>query len=206
MAESKKSLNTIDERATIISDPLRAFRFRATFQPVGKDKVFNSAITSFSGGFSSIGGLSVQTQPIGYREGGYNTTAHFVPGMTTFEPLVLTRGVLHGNDGAITWMKGLFGASSGEGYKVTDHGKSSFRCNVTIQLMDHPNAVDKKNTPRMGFYVHNAWIASLNYQDLDATRGGIMYETMSLIHEGLSIAMLDSSGNPLPGSYKPAGF
>lgn len=204
--ETKKTLNTIDTRGTIETDPLRNFRFRVNFSKVGSNGVFDSSIVNFSGGFQSVNGLSITTSPISYREGGYNTTAHMIPGMTTFSPITLTRGALFGNDSAITWMRGLFGVSSGEGLNVTDSGKSSFRVNMTIQLMDHPNASLSTNTPRMGFYVHNAWIASLNYTGLDAQAGSLMIETMELTHEGLSVAMLNPDGTAYNGSVKPNGF
>lgn len=206
MSETTKSLNVIDSRSTIETDPMRSFRFRATFKPVGSNGVFNKAITGFSGGFSSINGLSITTAPIPYREGGYNTTAHQIPGMTSFEPLTFTRGVLFGNDSAITWMRGLFGASSGEGFNVSDSGKSAFRCNVTIQVMEHPSAASTTNTPRLGFFAQNAWISSLNYGGLDAGANNIMYETMTLVHEGLSVAMLNADGSAYSGSVKPKGF
>lgn len=206
MSESSKNLNTIDTRGTIETDPMRAFRFRATFKPVGKNGVFDKAIVGFSGGFSSISGLGISTQSIPYREGGYNTTIHNVPGMTSFQPITFSRGVLFGNDSAITWMRGLFGASAGEGLNVTDSGKSAFRCNITIEVMEHPNAVNKTNTPRLGFYVHNAWISGLEYSGLNAQADGLMYETMTLVHEGLSVAMLTETGNAAAGSVKPAGF
>lgn len=206
MAETRKNIKTIDTRATIETDPMRSFRFRASFNPVGSNGVFDNAITSFSGGFASISGLSITTAPIPYREGGYNTTTHQIPGMTSFEPITLSRGVLFGNDSAITWMRGLFGASSGEGLNVTDSGKSAFRCNITIEVMEHPNAVDKTNTPRLGFFIHNAWISSLNYSNLDAGTNGIMYESMTLVHEGLSVAMLNAGGTAYQGSVKPQGF
>jgi len=206
MSESKKKLNVIDARSTIETDPMRAFRFRATFKPVGKNGVFNSAIVNFSGGFNTIGGLSITTTPIPYREGGYNTTTHMVPGMTNFEPITFSRGALFGNDSAITWMRGLFGVSAGEGFNVSDSGSSGFRCNITIEVMEHPNAVSKTNTPRLGFFVHNAWISNLAYSGLNAGENQILFETMTLVHEGLSIAMLNADGTAATGSFKPAGF
>ena len=206
MSETKKNLNVIDTRGTIETDPMRSFRFRANFKPVGANGVFNDAITGFSGGFSSISGLSITTAPILYREGGYNTTIHQIPGMTTFEPITFSRGALFGNDSAITWMRGLFGASAGEGFNVDDSGKSAFRCNVTIEVMEHPNAASTTNTPRLGFYAQNAWISSLNYSGLDAGSNNIMYESMTLVHEGLSIAMLNPDGSAYQGSVKPKGF
>jgi hypothetical protein len=39
----------------------------------------------------------------------------------------------------------------------------------------------------MKFTVHNAWIQSLSFSDLNASDNQLMYETMSLVHEGLSV-------------------
>jgi len=207
--ESRKALNTIDDRATIYTDPLRNFRFRVAFKAAkGAGKPFDDRIRQFSGGFSGIGGLSQTIEAVEYREGGYNTTMHKMPGLTKFEPLTLSRGALFGNDSAMTWLRGLFTVSSGEGFAVKDSGNLSYRCNVTIQVMDHPNSGDKKNTPRLGFYVQNAWISGLRYSDLNAGGGdsqGLMLETMTLQHEGLTAVYLkpDGTGYSLK---KPAGF
>lgn len=207
MSETKKALNVIDSRGTIQTDPLRVFKFRVDFK-VGDNVTapFNSAVTSFSGGFQGISGLSYQVASIPYREGGYNTTVHNVPGMTSFTPVTLTRGVLFGNDSAITWMRGLFAASSGEGFSASDSGKAGFRCNVTIQVMDHPDTGASTTTPRMAFYLHNAWISNLSYTDLNAGANELMMETMTLVHEGLSVGFTRGTGSAYPGSVKPAGF
>lgn len=207
MSESSKKLNVIEERSTIQTDPMRVFRFRAKFNvATGTTSPFDSRITSFSGGFSGISGLTTTVAPIAYREGGYNTTIHQVPGMANFNPVTFSRGVLFGNDSAITWMRGLFAASSGEGFNVNDAGAAGFRCNVTIQLMDHPNAGSATNTPSMGFFLHNAWITTLSFSDLNAGANELMYETMTLVHEGLSVAMLNADGSAAAGSKIPAGF
>ena len=195
------------------TDPLRSFRFYAEFQPAGGQDTFTPKIkmssslepattgvsTGWIGGFSQISGLSLNTQSIQYREGGYNTTVHQVPGMTTFSPITMQRGVLYGNDQAITWMRGLFAASSGEGLPMRSNGvDKTFRVDINVYVMDHPNTATNAatttandNTPRMGFKIHNAWITTLNYTDLNAADGAILYESMSLVHEGLSVFFTD---------------
>jgi len=204
MSEKARAINSIDERSTIQTDPMRGFRFRATFKEAQNVKsVFDPRVKSFSGGFSGISGLNISTAPIPYREGGYNTTVHNVPGLTTFEPVTFSRGFLYGNDSAITWMRGLFAASSGEGYNVNDTGSNGFRCNVKIELMDHPNAGQTTNTPRVGFFLQNAWISRLSYTDLNAGANELMYETMTLVHEGMTIAMLDANGR-VTGNDQPS--
>jgi len=190
--------------SSLITDPLRTFRFNAVFEPVASastnstDAAFSSKITTgWTGGFSTISGLAIQTQNITYREGGFNTTVHQIPGMTTFQPLTFTRGTIFGQDQAMVWMRGLFGASAGQGllpgantavntYDGETGSGSGFRVNVTIFVNQHPNTNAGSPTPAMGFKIHNAWITNLSYSDLDATNGALMFETMTLVHEGIS--------------------
>lgn len=177
--------SVIQRFSKIATDPLRNFRFYAEFA-ASADGVFTDTITtSFTGGFTNISGLSVNTQAIGYREGGYNTTLHQVPGMTTFSPVTFQRGVLSGNDEAITWMRGLFAAAAGDGLAVSP-GKG-FRVDITVYVLDHPNAAATTNVAKMKFKIHNAWITTLSYSDLNATANELMFETMTLVHEGLSV-------------------
>lgn len=203
------AINTIDDRGTILTDPLRKFRFKVEFTPVDTGNTFDSRIVSnttggFSGGFSSITGLSATTQAIPYREGGFNTTIHQVPGMVTYQPVTFTRGVLYGNDQAITWMRGLNAVASGEGLSVDNiNHPSQFRCNVKISVMDHPNADNTTNDQRMVFILRNAWIAALAYDDLNAAANEILYETMTIIHEGLSVAFVNSNGTAKDPNNNP---
>jgi phage tail-like protein len=180
--------SVINRFSTIATDPLRSFRFFAEFT-AAEGTVFDSKITSgFTGGFTNISGLNITTQSIQYREGGYNTTVHQIPGMTTFSPITLQRGVLAGNDQAITWMRGLFAAAAGDGIATTTSAKT-FRVNVDIYVMDHPNAnAASENLPKMKFTVHNAWLTGLNYTDLNANDGSLFFESMQLVHEGLTVA------------------
>lgn len=184
------------------TDPLRTFRFIAVFEPApgSTDKGPKDAWKGFTvGGFTQIGGLSIATTPIPYREGGMNTTMHQVPGMTTFVPLTLQRGVVWGNTQGINWMRMLFAAASAEGV-TTAEGSRNFRCNVTIYVLDHPgvsaefaNDVIQEGAYKMKFKAYNAWITSLNYNDLSASEGQLMYETLQLTHEGLTVSHVKSS-------------
>ena len=197
--------SVINRFSTLATDPLRSFRFIVEFSEAG-ESVFSSKITTsantkssttslssgFVGGFMSVSGLNITTQAIQYREGGYNTTVHQIPGMTTFSPITLQRGVLYGNDQAITWMRGLFAAASGDGISAGASNSKSYRVNAKIWVMDHPNSSDN-NTPRMGFDVRNAWITQLSYTDLNANDGAILFESMNLVHEGLSVFFTDNN-------------
>jgi phage tail-like protein len=203
------NINTIDQRGSLLTDPLRNFRFKAEFTPVSGGTVFNNKILTnttggFTGGFSAISGLSITTNPIAYREGGYNTTVHQIPGMVAYTPVTFSRGVLYGNDQAITWMRGLNAAAAGEGLSTDNVNKpSSFRCNVKISLMDHPNADGVNNDQRMTFILRNAWISALAYSDFSAAENQLFYETMTLVHEGMSVAFVKSDGTALDPGNNP---
>ena len=203
-------LSAINRFATLATDPLRSFRFIVEFNDPASngDSVFSSKITSsagtpsttamskgFIGGFMSISGLNITTQAIQYREGGYNTTVHQVPGMTVYTPITMQRGVLYGNDQAITWMRGLSAAVSGDGIAAGSSVNKGYRVNIRIYVMDHPNS-GPNNTPRMGFDIRNAWITQLSYTDLNANDGAILFESLNLVHEGLSVFFTDSNFVP----------
>jgi phage tail-like protein len=192
--------------SSIATDPLRSFRFRVEFY-AASDAVFDSRITTgtaggWTGGFTNISGLQTNVQSIQYREGGYNTTVHQMPGLTTFTPVTFTRGVIVGNDQAITWMRGLFSAASGRGLTNSSVTNKGFRLNINIFVNQHPTTDDQTTTidpSQMVFRLHNAWITNLSYTDLDATNGAILFESMQLVHEGISVGFTDAAGTVVNG-------
>ena len=197
--------------SSLATDPLRGFRFTASFKQSSGDPTAtfdpriqdSSGVTSpvagvsngWVGGFTNVSGLSINTQAIQYREGGYNTTVHQIPGMTTFSPITFSRGVLYGNDQAIAWMRGMFSAAQGSGLNGSST-PGNFRVDITLTVNDHPNTNATVDRAKMAFKIHNAWITGLNYTDLDATNGAILFETMQLVHEGLSVYYTNADGTP----------
>jgi phage tail-like protein len=187
---------------THATDPLRNFKFYVEFVASSNSGTpFDDRIKTFSGGFSQVQGLNINTQSIAYREGGYNTTVHQIPGMTTFTPIVLSRGMVYGQDQAITWMRGLFAAAAGQGLSTA--GKD-FRLDMKIYVNDHPvtntsNADAGIAVPQVQFHIHNAWLSNLSFTDLNATDNNILFEQMTFVHEGLSVFFTDTS----TGEAKP---
>jgi len=181
----------------LMTDPVRNFKFLVTFQ--GKEW---TVPTSMQMGFVSLSGLSVTTEPIAYREGGYNTNVHQIPGQSAFTPITLSKGVMLGQASNAAWMKRLFSVitpsiSSGVG--------AGFRCDLDIQVLSHPNPQSSTGAAAAGgtqgqantayqqhtslrFKVYNAWISSLSYSNLDAGANTLMVEEMSLVHEGFDVA------------------
>ena len=181
-------------RSALATDPIRNFRFLVSFAAVNPNATNLSGITTATMGFTSVSGLAVTTDSIPYREGGYNTTVHQLPGQTSFSPITLSKGVMLGDSSQAAWMKRLFsvvssGAKAGIG--------ADFRCDLDIRVLSHPNPAGlsgadatlagvNSDTPHVAirFRVYNAWITNLSYSNLDAGGNSLMVEEMTLVHEG----------------------
>ena len=190
----------------LITDPVRNFKFLITFTLNGDGATNSTALDGMNPkqkfgqmGFVSLSGLSVSTESIAYREGGYNTNVHQMPGQSSFTPITLSRGVLLGTDQNVKWMKRLFSVLQPTGGLGAGVG-GDFRTSLDIQVLSHPNpagfsgseATTPASTPEgqhtsMRFRVYNAWISSLAYSPLDAGSNALMVEEMTLVHEGFDV-------------------
>jgi phage tail-like protein len=180
--------------STLMTDPVRNFKFLVTFLPTSDWKDSSKPAKM---GFVSLSGLTVTTEPIAYREGGYNTNVHQIPGQSAFSPITLSTGVMLGQNSNPKWMKRLFSVMTPS---VTSGVGAGFRCNLDIQVLSHPNpqgsvggAERQADNPEeqhtsLRFKVYNAWISSLAYSNLDAGANTLMVEEMSLVHEGWDVA------------------
>jgi phage tail-like protein len=192
MANEKKAFTNV--LSTLATDPVRNFRFLVDFLPNSQTPAYNFDTTM---GFTSVSGLTVSTEAIQYREGGYNTTVHQLPGQTSFSPITLSKGVMLKDSSQAAWMKRLFsvvssGAKGGIG--------ADFRCNLDIRVLSHPNPAGTNGSAAnatldgnrnsiephvaLRFKVYNAWITNLSYSNLDAGGNSLMVEEMTLVHEG----------------------
>lgn len=199
----------INNRSSLLTDPIRNFRFLVQFKPHSQ-----SAGLAFKPtlGFTSISGLAVQTESIPYREGGYNTTIHQIPGQTTFQPLMFQRGVMVNTPQNWRWMRRLFAVTAESGVQG---GNYSFRADLDIYVLGHPHpitaaseignntyqggastltgdnigdaAILSGEAVRMKFSVYNAWPTSVAYSDLSAGDNALLVEQMTLVHEGFTV-------------------
>lgn len=198
-----------NNRSSLATDPLRNFRYLVTFIPQANASTAVTAVGAppISFGFTSVSGMSVTTDSIPYREGGYNTTVHQIPGQTTFSPITLQRGVILGTSVNWDWMRNLFATVQGGGSTLS--ATANFRCDIRIDVLQHPiassNAVSdqsglstgsglsvntslSKDVIAQSFYIYNAWPTSISYSDLNAGDNALLVEQMSLVHEGIDIA------------------
>jgi phage tail-like protein len=190
----------INNRSVLETDPLRNFRFLVTFLPQVDQGTSAGDGTEIIGkstmGFTSVSGMAVTTDSIPYREGGYNTTVHQIPGQTTFAPITLQRGVMLGKAGNWNWMKKLFATVQGGGaLKVGDN----FRFDLEVAVLSHPvpaggsedvsagmtAATGDRVAMRIHFY--NCWPTSVAYSDLNAGDNALLVEQMALVHEGFDV-------------------
>jgi phage tail-like protein len=188
----------INNRSTLTTDPIRNFRFLVTFKPHSVAGV-PAALKNSTLGFVSVSGLAVTTESIPYREGGYNTTVHQIPGQTTFQPINLVRGVQVGTSQNWEWMRKLFATVQGGAQNVQGE---SFRCDLEIAVLSHPipgsaggtntgnvnniNSADNDHVA-LRFNVYNAWVTAVAYSDLNAADNALFVESMTLVHEGFDV-------------------
>ena len=200
----------INKRGLQSTDPIRNFRFIVSFLQVRsesqaawkpKDKI----------GFTSVSGLAISTESIPYREGGYNTTVHQIPGQTTFSPVTFQRGVTIGSSQHWDWMTQMFQVTSGSRYT----NKQAFRADIEIAVLNHP--VPYSTDPNTGygaggagaefetiqagddlvvarFRLYNAWPTSVAYSDLNAGDNALMVEQMTVVLEGMDMKWADVDG------------
>lgn len=191
----------INNRSTLETDPIRNFRFLVTFKPLvtGDATWLPGGTPKVTVGFTSVSGLSVTTDSIPYREGGYNTTVHQIPGQSSFSPLTLQRGVVLGTRQHWDWMRQLFATVQGGSGKSGQ--ATNFRCDIEIAVLSHPiagsgggnststtgSSTSYDDHVAMRFQVYNAWPTSVAYSDLNAGDNAILVEQISLVHEGFDV-------------------
>jgi phage tail-like protein len=182
----------INNRSTLTTDPIRNFRFLVTFLPHEEGNAALKALNSATFGFTSVSGMAVTTDSIPYREGGYNTTVHQIPGQSSFTPITLQRGVILGTKQNWNWMRQMFATVQGGGTRAVN---SNFRCDLEIEVLSHPIPGAQTPTDTLGtsdhvamrFHVYNCWPTAVAYSDLNAGDNALFVEQMSLVHEGFDV-------------------
>lgn len=208
----------INQRGNLHTDPIRNFRFLVDFIKVeggsGQGKSWTPVTTV---GFTSISGLSVTTESIPYREGGYNTTVHQIPGQTTFSPVTFQRGVVLGTRQHWDWMRMLFATVQGNtnSYSSTN----PFRADIRIRVLAHPvpyaggnksfggntleDVAANDDIAPVKFRLYNAWPTSVAYSDLNAGDNALMVEQLTVVHEGLDMRWSKEFDKDAPGFGEP---
>jgi phage tail-like protein len=207
----------VNNRSSLLTDPIRNFRFLVTFKQQSTASTATKALAETTAvmGFTSVSGMAVTTDSIPYREGGYNTTVHQIPGQTTFAPITLQRGMILGTAKNWNWMREMFATVQG-GAGSRGVG-DNFRCDLEIAVLSHPipgvgSEGSGDNTPptdhvAMRFKVYNCWPTSVAYSDLNAGDNALFVEQMTLVHEGFDVnfATALTSDGQAPAEFGAAG-
>ena len=142
-------------------DPYRNFKFRVI---IDRKPVV---------GVTRVSPLRRITQPVHSRDGGDSSRQRVAPGLSSFEPVVIERGLTH--DATFEqWANQVYNPAGDAGVSLKD-----FRKDVVIQLLN------LQGTVVMSFKVHRCWVAE--YQalpELDANRESVAIERIVLEHEG----------------------
>jgi phage tail-like protein len=181
------AVKTINERTRAKADPIRNFKFQVQF--IHLDNGISTAINKL--GFTSIEGLGMSTDVTAYREGGWNTNPHKLPGQTDFPPLTMSSGVFYTKPGMWRLAKQMFAVQWGSG---TIGMGGEFRYDLVIRVLDHPvtkgpesGAGRSTKGAVLGFKVYNAWTANVAFGGLNAGDNGVLIHNMTVHHEGLEV-------------------
>ena len=119
-------------------------------------------------GFQECSGLDCQTAPIDYREGADPMHVRKIPGLNTFSPISLKRGV---TDSTELWQ-----------WRQTVIAGSADRRNGSVVLLDDTGA------EKIRWNFSNAWPSKWTGPSFSATGNAIAVETLEITHEELTRA------------------
>ena len=133
----------------------------------------------------------MSTDVSAYREGGWNTNPHKLPGQTDFAPITMSSGVFYTKPGMWNLAKQMFAVQWGAG---TLGMGSEFRFDILIRVLDHPVTKGPESGVQgnpsgavLGFKAYNAWAANVAFGGLNAGDNGVLIHNMTIHHEGLEV-------------------
>ena len=144
-------------------DPYKNFKFRVKWD--GR----------YVAGVSKVSALVRTTEVVEHREGGDPSAMRKSPGLTSFAPITLERGVTH--DTAFEdWANKVWRLGAAAGAEV---GLADFRKDVTIEVYNEAGQL------ALAYKVHRCWVTE--YQalpELDANGSAVMLQYIRLENEG----------------------
>lgn len=142
-------------------DPYANFRFLVLF---GNDVV---------AGVSKVSGLKRTIEPIQHRDGGDLSTKRLTPGLTSFEPITIERGISHDT----AFEEWALKAYHPEGVGLVS--LAGFRKDITIELYNLQGAKVR------AWNAFRCWVSEYTaVPELDANAAAIAFETVVVQNEG----------------------
>ena len=144
-------------------DPYKQFKFRVKW---------DGRIVA---GVSKVSTLRRTTEVIRHREGGDQSSSRLSPGLTSYEPVTLERGVTH--DGEFeAWANQVWTRNAAPAHEVS---LKTFRKDIVIELLNEAGQVV------LAYHVYRCWPSEFSaLPDLDANGNAVAIQTLVLQNEG----------------------
>jgi phage tail-like protein len=144
-------------------DPYKNFKFRVKWD--GR----------YVAGITRVSALRRTTEVIEHREGGDPSTSRKSPGRTTFEPIVLERGVTHDTEFE-TWANKVWRLGAGAGHESS---LKDFRKDILIELYNEAGQLV------IAYTVFRCWVSEFQaLPELDGNLSGVAIQSVTLQNEG----------------------
>jgi phage tail-like protein len=123
-------------------------------------------------GFMEVSGLAMELDVVTYREGSSKESSErLMPGQKRYSPIILKRGIVKSDDDFYKWIN-------------TAKFNQIERRDVTISLLN------ENHEPVVVWKIRNAFPSKLEYSPLQAHGSEVVIESLTLVHEGLTVEYL----------------
>ena len=144
-------------------DPYKQFKFRVKW---------DGRIVA---GISKVSTLRRTTEVIKHREGGDQSSARLSPGLTSYEPVTLERGVTHDAEFE-AWANQVWTRNASPGQEVS---LKTFRKDIVLELLNEAGQVV------LAYLLYRCWPSEFSaLPDLDANGNAVAIQTLVLQNEG----------------------
>lgn len=148
-------------------DPYKNFKFRLVWDDEGT--------LGPIAGISKVSGLKRTTEVVSHRDGGDLSTKRHSPGVSSFEPITIERGITH--DAAFeNWATKTYSTTGDGGMTL-----KNFRKDLIIELYN------LQGVKVRAWNVFRAWVSEfMAVPELDANANAVAFESIVLQNEGFA--------------------
>ena len=144
-------------------DPYKNFKFRVRWD--GR----------FVAGISKVGALKRTTEVVEHRAGGDNSTSRKSPGRSSFEAIMLERGVTHDEEFE-AWANLVWNVEAGLGAEVS---LADFRKDITIEMYNEAGQL------AIAYKVFRCWVSEFQaLPEFDSNANAVAIQSIKLENEG----------------------
>ena len=143
-------------------DPYHNFKFRVKWD--GR----------YVAGVSKVSGMKRTTEVIKHREGGDASSSRLAPGKTTYDAVMLERGITHDLE-FHRWTNKVWNYGNGLGAETS---LKDFRKDIIIELYNEAGQLV------VAWKVYRCWVSEYTPPELDALGNAVAIERVKLENEG----------------------